>query len=169
MSAAEIILAFATLTGTVFSGLAAIYAVRAKTAVAEVKADVQVAAQSAAVKAEEVKVDVQIAAARAAVKADEVKRDLAKATVKTEAKLEVMGKVAAETHVLVNGNMSAQLELNASVTRRLAALTKEPADEEIATKAEKAYRDHEAKQAKVDAQTTPSAERTVHAARERLS
>lgn len=45
-------------------------------------------------------------------------------------------------HILVNSNFTAQLKQYAAVTRRLARITKDPADEETANVAEESYREH---------------------------
>lgn len=59
------------------------------------------------------------------------------------------------THDLVNNNMRIQLALNATVTRRLADMTKGtpdgPVDEKVAAEAFRVLREHDVKQAKADA------------------
>ena len=87
-----------------------------------------------------------------AVKAEEVKQTLSDNTEATAAKLEGLAKVAVATHTLVNSNMAQQLRLNAAVTRRLADLTREPADAKAADLAEQLSAEHAAKQAVVDRQ-----------------
>lgn len=69
-----------------------------------------------------------------------------------------IGKVSDATHTLVNSAMGAQLKVAAIAMRRVADLTRDPADTEAASVAEKALADHEAKQARVDrGETTPIA------------
>ena len=113
---------------------------------------------------------------QAAVKVDEVKTRLAAATRVTTAKLDavavnteavaatlattsvqtatVLEGIAATGHVvhgLVNNAMAVQLELNATVTRRLASLTGLAADAAAANRAEALYLEHQVKQAAIDA------------------
>lgn len=71
-------------------------------------------------------------------------------TAKVEAKVEEVSKIAVSTHAVVNGKMALQLQRNATVTRRLATLTKEPADIIAAELAEKLYHEHMAKQTLAD-------------------
>jgi hypothetical protein len=59
--------------------------------------------------------------------------------------------VVRDTHTLVNNNMAIQLRLNKVVTRRLADVTRDPQDEQVADEAAGRYDDHMKKQAKVDA------------------
>lgn len=59
--------------------------------------------------------------------------------------------VTTDTHGLVNSNMGIQLQLNAALSRRIAELTKDPADIAAALESLKVYEAHIAKQAKVDA------------------
>jgi hypothetical protein len=91
------------------------------------------------------------AADQAAVKAEEVKVDLKASDAETSKKLNEMAEVGEATHTLVNANMGVQLLLNATVTRRLADITKDPVDAEAAGLAQKLYDEHQAKQATVDA------------------
>jgi len=65
-------------------------------------------------------------------------------------KIDEAAKVAKDTHTLVNSNMGVQLQLNASVTKRLADVTKDPIDKEAALSAARLYADHLGKQAIVD-------------------
>ena len=90
-------------------------------------------------------------AKEAATQATAVKTTLAETTAAADAKMDDLAKVAGATHLLVNSAMAAQLKLTATVTRRLANLTKDPADEEAADLAEKLSRQHEMKQAAIDA------------------
>lgn len=62
-----------------------------------------------------------------------------------------IAKTAEKVHTLVNSAMGSQLKLNAVATRRLAILTNSPVDVDAAAVAEKALKEHEAKQATVDA------------------
>lgn len=111
--------------------------------VAIVLAAIQVwAAQLAARKAEEIKTE----ASKAAVKVEEVRTDLQDVNKEHGKKLDSIAKVSKETHKLVNSSMSIQLELNATVTQRLAQLTKGTdmgeADAAIAAAAKKLYEEH---------------------------
>lgn len=83
--------------------------------------------------------------------AQQVKVKVAESTMDLNRKLDSLGAVTDKTHVLVNSNMAVQLKLNAMVTRRLADITKYPADVAAADIAEQLYHEHEVKQAKVDA------------------
>jgi hypothetical protein len=68
-----------------------------------------------------------------------------------DAKLNAIAATGEKTHTLVNSAMGAQLKMHAAVTRRLAILTKDSADVEAANQAEQLLKEHEGKQAKVDA------------------
>ncbi len=71
-------------------------------------------------------------------------------------RIETVARVADATHTLVNSNMGVALREKAIFARRVADLTKDAADQILATAAEKLLADHEAKQAKVDkGETTP--------------
>lgn len=59
-------------------------------------------------------------------------------------------RVAEDTHTLVNSNMGLSLESYATVTRRLAKITKDPEDEAIADAAEKKFAEHVVQQRIVD-------------------
>ncbi len=61
-------------------------------------------------------------------------------------------KVATATHILVNNNMAIQLRENAELRRWKAAQTKDPLHVREAEVAERLYREHQLKQATVDAQ-----------------
>src|SRR5688572_12833956 len=54
---------------------------------------------------------------------------------KLDKKLDEIAKVGRDNHILLNSGWAIQLKLNAVVTRRLAEITKNPADEEVAQKA----------------------------------
>jgi len=94
----------------------------------------------------------------AAVKVAAVKVALDKTTLATDEKLNGLANVAKATHTLVNSNMGAQLLLNATLARRLAILTKDLGDEKAAALAESLYRDHQTKQAAVDASAAATAQ-----------
>ena len=65
------------------------------------------------------------------------------ATVNANAvKLKEIEKTGNATLELVNGAMMEQLKLNASVTKRLALVTKDPEDEAVAKKSEKLFHQH---------------------------
>jgi len=55
-----------------------------------------------------------------------------------------------DIHTLVNSNMGVQLRISAGALRRIADLTKDPADVRIADEAERLAMDHESKQHTVD-------------------
>lgn len=95
--------------------------------------------------------DAKVISDVAAVKTEEVKEILAQTTAVTEDKLTDLQQVSKDTHTLVNSNMGLQLRLHAMVTKRLAAITGNEADEAAAELAEHMLLEHEAKQAKVDA------------------
>lgn len=65
-------------------------------------------------------------------------------------KLDGIQKTGEDVHILSNSNFGVQLQLNAVVSRRLSAFTKDPADLAAAMLAEKLYNEHMAKQAVVD-------------------
>src|SRR5688572_23885549 len=94
-------------------------------------------------------------------KAEAVKSELKVATKDQNEKLDSLANVGDATHSLVNSNMGTQLELNLVTARRLAAVTGDPADAEIARKAEKALADHNSKQAKVDSRAEADLRRAV--------
>lgn len=96
-------------------------------------------------------------AAAAAAKVEITKATLAASTSKVDAKLDGIAAVALDTqktgeqvHTLVNSNMGVQLRISMIALKRLADLTKDPDDIAAAEQATKLYREHEAKQAKVD-------------------
>lgn len=94
--------------------------------------------------------EVAVAAQTTAAKVEEVKQILDTTTVTAAGKMEALEKVAGATHTLVNSNMGVQLKLNAVVSRRLADMTKEPADMVAAELADKLLAEHVSKQAVVD-------------------
>ena len=55
-----------------------------------------------------------------------------------------------EIHTLVNSNFAIQLKVSAAALRRVADLTKDPADAKIAVEAEQLMQNHVAKQTVVD-------------------
>lgn len=66
-------------------------------------------------------------------------------------KLNAIAKTGEQVHTLVNSNMGTQLKLNAISLRRLATITNDPVDVDAAMLAEKLLKEHDAKQAAVDA------------------
>lgn len=82
-----------------------------------------------------------------AAKKQEVKID------KVEVKVEKVAEVAKQTLTHVNSGKGLQLKLGAVSARRLAGLTKNKADIEAATLAEKLLTEHEKEQVVVDAAT----------------
>ena len=89
--------------------------------------------------------------------ASDVKRTTAQTTKDVAGALASISEVAEKTHVLVNSNMGTQLKLTAMHARRVAELTKDPADESVADEAERLLADHVRKQARVDAKAATSA------------
>lgn len=67
-----------------------------------------------------------------------------------ELKLQNIANVVDATHTLSNSKMGNALRINKIVTKRLAELSKDPADMEIAKEAELQYNEHQKQQAKVD-------------------
>lgn len=59
-------------------------------------------------------------------------------------------KTGDDVHTLVNSAMGAQLKLNAVSTQRLAMMTHSPVDVEAAALAEKALKEHQARQSVVN-------------------
>lgn len=88
---------------------------------------------------------------KAADKAEQVKVDLKESNAQTDDKLNAIALVADKTHTLVNSNMGAQLRISAVALRRVADITKHPDDDAAANLAENVLKEHEAKQAVVDA------------------
>jgi hypothetical protein len=72
-------------------------------------------------------------------------------------KLNSIQKTGETVHTLVNSNMGTQLKLNAISLRRLATITNNPVDVDAAMLAEKLLKEHEAKQAVVDASAAKGA------------
>lgn len=108
---------------------------------------VRLAAESASEKVAEVAITAEGAAklvAQVATTADEATRD-------TAAKLDGLALVADKTHSLVNSNMGTQLRISAVALRRIADLTNEGEDKNIADAAEALLAEHLAKQAQADA------------------
>jgi hypothetical protein len=103
--------------------------------------------------AEQAKKDAALAQAAAAAAAALAKKSAvvtAPASALSERKLDGLAVVTDKTHTLVNSNMGVQLKLNALVSRRLADLTRDPADITAAELAERLYHEHQGKQAVVD-------------------
>jgi hypothetical protein len=94
---------------------------------------------------------VKTAAEGAAHRVADVKDTLVNTTAATDTKLDGIVKTGNAVHALVNSAMSAQLQVNAAIARRLAGITGEKGDGEAADAAEKAYATHEAKQRSIDA------------------
>lgn len=67
-----------------------------------------------------------------------------------ELKLQNIANVVDATHTLSNSKMGNALRINKIATRRLAELSKDPADWETAKEAELQYDEHQRQQAKVD-------------------
>lgn len=93
---------------------------------------------------------VEDAAAHARIARDEVKETLALNVNETSDKLAKLQTIANDTHTLVNNNMAIQLRINAVKSRKLADITKDPADIEEAIVAERSLSEHLARQASVD-------------------
>jgi len=94
---------------------------------------------------------------RDAVKLDAVKVAAEDVANKVSGQLTGIAVVADKTHTLVNSNMGAQLTISAVALRRIASLTKDPKDIEVAEEAERLLADHAKKQARVDAKAATSA------------
>jgi len=75
--------------------------------------------------------------------------------VHTQAVVAKVEQVAVDTHTLVNSNQGTQLKLHAGTAKRLAILSNDPVDAEIAKQAEAAVADHEKAQGTVDAGKKP--------------
>jgi|SRR5688572_10175863 len=82
--------------------------------------------------------------------------DMAKLKRKTAEAAVVNDKKLNEIHGLVNSAMSVQLKITAVLARRLAGLTKDPADVKAAEDAEAASVEHDTKQAQLDRQKRAS-------------
>ena len=93
----------------------------------------------------------------AAVKVEQVKSVLETTQLSGTKKMDILVKVANDTHTLVNSNMGVQLKISAVALRRVANLTKEPDDIAAADLAEKALSSHEAKQTIVDSRNKSGA------------
>lgn len=63
--------------------------------------------------------------------------------------------IAKETHILVNSNMGTQLLVASTLAQRVADLTANPEDRQVATDTRKKYDDHMTKQAVVDNAVKP--------------
>lgn len=95
--------------------------------------------------------EVAVQAEKIAAKAETVKRTLDATTKVTDEKLDSLEKVTTETHALVNSGSLVTLKLLAEVSRWKATQTKDPDHLKAAELAEQNVRDHEAKQAELDA------------------
>jgi hypothetical protein len=85
-------------------------------------------------------------AVKAAKKADEVRKDLQVTSAVNTSILSVVDKV----HTLVNNNMGIALKANATLSRRIADLTKDERDATAASVAERLFMEHDTKQETVD-------------------
>jgi len=106
--------------------------------------------EEAAKKVEEVRIKMEEKEKDDKIQKETVAQILQANTANMDEKLENMSKVNEATHTLVNSNMGTQLNITALALRKVANLTKDPDDMRIATLAEQAYHDHEAKQKIVD-------------------
>jgi len=95
--------------------------------------------------------EVKDQAEQAAEQVKEVKTALEETTSATSEKLDKIAETSDKTHTLVNSNMGVQLKLNAELSRWKADQTKDKSDEAAAIQAEHMFREHEGKQATVDA------------------
>lgn len=86
------------------------------------------------------------------IEVSKVKTTLETTTAVASTKLSAIAVVADATHKLVNSSMSIQLRIASVALRRVADITKDTHDEEIAAEAEAQYAIHEAQQSVVDAQ-----------------
>lgn len=104
--------------------------------------------------AKQLRADTDAVATRAkiaAIKVEDVRNTLVVTTDITTEKLDKLAKVTDDVHTLVNSNMGVQLRLNAELSRWKADNSKgDKLAEDAAIEAEKAYRDHMAKQHEVD-------------------
>ena len=83
-------------------------------------------------------------------KTEEVRQTLTHNDEHINEKLTELAVTTDKVHTLVNSNMGLQLKISASALRRVAELTNDKADIDIATEAERLSKDHESKQATVD-------------------
>jgi hypothetical protein len=83
-------------------------------------------------------------------KTEGVRRALVDNNESTTIRLDGLAVSTDKIHVLVNSNMGVQLRISSTALRRIADLTKDPADVRIADEAERLAMDHESKQHKVD-------------------
>jgi len=98
-------------------------------------------------------------ATHAATQAEKVAVNLTK----SDGKLDAMAKVVDDTHTLVNSNMEKALLVASVALRRVANLTKEPADEAAAEVAEVALVEHRKKQKMVDTGVTIATDSSIEA------
>ena len=138
---------------TVVSLLGLLQAMLAAVKVEEVAVKTQESAKIVSGKVDQVADKAESAAQRvaarvaeAAIEVQEVKRVLGVAGQRTDSRLDNLAMVTLETnktgkeiHTLVDGAMTAQLSLNATISRRLAVISTDPADALVADKAEKLY------------------------------
>lgn len=87
---------------------------------------------------------------RASNQVEQVRVDLSKTTAIVDKKLDDIADTSDKTHELVNSASLVQLRLYSVAARRIAVLTKDPADLKAADQAEALYIEHEKKQRKVD-------------------
>lgn len=96
---------------------------------------------------------VAVLVARLNTKATNAATQVEKVAVKLSAsdgKIDAMARVVDDTHTLVNSNMEKALLVSSIALRRVANLTKDPADEAAAEVAESALIEHRKKQKMVD-------------------
>ncbi len=91
-----------------------------------------------------------LTARKVADKAETVRKVLANTNASTDKKLTSISTTTNAVHTLVNSAMSEQLKLNAIISRRLANITKNPADDKAAIIAERMSEEHELKQQIID-------------------
>ena len=111
-------------------------------------------AEIAASKVEAVAEKAEIAASKVeavAEKAEMVRTDLIESDKRRDGSMQELKEVAASTHSLVNDRFDAQLKLYAVIARRLANISRDPADVKAAEASEKVVADSLAKEAEAKA------------------
>ncbi len=99
---------------------------------------------------QEIPKTIETTARAAAVDVKSVKDALAAGDSRKSKKLDEIAKVGEATHVLVNSNMEAQLQVNSVLAHRVAELTNDPVDMEVARKVDKLLAEYLSKHAAVD-------------------
>lgn len=99
------------------------------------------------------KASIETIGEKAAEKVAETKQTLQVTSQVVVGKLDSIATTTDKVHELVNSGNLIQLRLHATVTRRLAEITKDPHDIKAAEAAEKLHREHEEKQKMADAKT----------------